>query len=189
MRKLLLITGDLATGKSTFSNILSRRYHVNVFFKDSIKEILGDTIGFSDRAENKRLSDASMRLMFFIFSEFAKLGKDLILESNFHTEELEKLHEIARDNNYKVLTLSLYGNVELLYKRYINRIMNENRHPVHLSTTLDVFEDFRKCSDYLNRVKIPGDVIRVNADEFSYQSNPELLLRLDSFMTEHKIPV
>ena len=40
-----------------------------------------------------------MSLMFFIFSEFSKLGKDLILESNFHTKELEKLHEIARDNN------------------------------------------------------------------------------------------
>lgn len=184
MRKLLLITGDLATGKSTFSNILSQRYHVNVFFKDSIKEVLGDTIGFSDRTENKKLSNASMRLMFFIFSEFAKLGKDLILESNFHTEELEKLHEIARDNNYQVLTISLYGNVEILHQRYLNRINNENRHPVHLSTTLDMFEDFKKCSDYLNNVKIPGDVIRVNADEFSYQNNQELLSDLDNFMTE-----
>ncbi len=183
MRKLLLITGDLATGKSTFSNILSKRYNVNVFFKDSIKEVLGDTIGFSDREENKKLSKASMRLMYFIFSEFTKLGKDLILESNFHTDELEKLHEIARHNNYKILTISLYGNVEILHKRYLNRISNENRHPVHLSTTLDVFEDFKKCSDYLNHVKIPGDVIRVNADEFSYQSNQELLFDLDNFMT------
>lgn len=46
MKKLLLITGDIATGKSTFANILSKRYHTNMFFKDSIKEVLGDTIGF-----------------------------------------------------------------------------------------------------------------------------------------------
>lgn len=184
MRKLLLITGDLATGKSTFSNILSRKYHVNVFFKDSIKEVLGDTIGFSDRKDNLKLSRASMGLLYFIFSEFAKLGKDLILESNFHGEELEKLHEIARENHYKVLTISLYGNVELLHKRYLNRIIHENRHPVHLSTTLDMFEDFKKNSDYLNNVQIPGDVIRVNADEFSYQSDPALLLKIDRFMTE-----
>lgn len=182
MRKLLLITGDLATGKSTFSNILSQRYKVNVFFKDSIKEVLGDTIGFTDRAENKKLSNASMSLMFSIFSEFSKLGKDLILESNFHTKELEKLHEIARDNNYEVLTISLYGDVEILHKRYLNRKKNENRHPVHLSTTLDVFEDFKKYSDYLTNVKIPGEVIRVNADEFSYQNNSDLLFKLDQFM-------
>ncbi len=66
-RKLLLITGDIATGKSTFANILSQRYNTNVFFKDSIKEVLGDTIGFSNREENKKLSNASMELMFFIF--------------------------------------------------------------------------------------------------------------------------
>ena len=30
MKKLLLIMGDLATGKSTFANILSKRYDINV---------------------------------------------------------------------------------------------------------------------------------------------------------------
>ncbi len=105
MRKLLLIMGDLATGKSTFENILSKRYDTNVFFKDSIKEVLGDTIGFSNREENKRLSNASMELMYFIFSEFAKLEKNLILESNFHTAELEKIHKIASENNYEVFNI------------------------------------------------------------------------------------
>lgn len=45
-----------------------------MFFKDSIKEVLGDTIGFTNREENKKLSNASMELMFFIFSGFVKLG-------------------------------------------------------------------------------------------------------------------
>ena len=44
MKKLLLITGDLATGKSTFSDILSKRYDTVAFTKDTIKEVLGDTI-------------------------------------------------------------------------------------------------------------------------------------------------
>ena len=39
MKKLLLIAGDLATGKSTFANILSKRYDANVFYKDSIKDL------------------------------------------------------------------------------------------------------------------------------------------------------
>ena len=85
MKKLLLVTGDLATGKSTFANILSHRYDTNVFSKDSIKEVLGDTIGFTNREENLKLSKATMELMAFLFSEFGKLNKDLILEANFHT--------------------------------------------------------------------------------------------------------
>ena len=56
MNKLLLIMGDLATGKSSFAEILSRRYQTNMFGKDSIKEVLGDTIGFANREENLKLS-------------------------------------------------------------------------------------------------------------------------------------
>lgn len=182
MQKLLLITGDLATGKSTFANILSKKYDTNVFFKDSIKEVLGDSIGFSNRAENKKLSNATMELMFFIFSEFGKLGKNLILESNFHTIELEKLHKLAAEYNYEILTIVLRGDVEILHKRYLNRMLNENRHPVHLSTTLDVFEDFKSCTDFLRTAVIPGKSIYINADDFSYQTDLEVLRKIDEFM-------
>ena len=72
MGKLLLIMGDLATGKSTFANILSRRYDTQLFVKDSIKEILGDTIGFTNREENLKLSQATAALMYHIFSEFSR---------------------------------------------------------------------------------------------------------------------
>lgn len=184
MKKLLLIMGDLATGKSTFANILSKRYDTNVFYKDSIKEVLGDTIGFTNREENLKLSKATMELMFFIFSEFVKLNKNLILESNFHTAELEKLHKMAYENNYEVLTLVLRGNVDILYKRYLNRIHNENRHPVHLSTTLDIFDDFKACTEYLRKEEIPGKTIKINADNFSYQTNEAILASIDEFMRD-----
>ena len=185
MNKLLLIMGDLATGKSTFANILSKRYDVNLFYKDSIKEVLGDTIGFSNREENKKLSNASMELMYFIFKEFGKLGKNLILESNFHTVELERLHKIAYENNYEVLTLVLRGDVEILHKRYINRMQNENRHLVHLSTTIDVYEDFKKCTEYLRSAKILGKIININTDDFSYQTDNEILNQVDDFMKDY----
>lgn len=66
MGKLVLIMGDLAAGKSIFSKILSKRYNINVFNKDSVKEVLGDTVGFSNREENKKLSKAAMELMIHI---------------------------------------------------------------------------------------------------------------------------
>ena len=60
MGKLLLITGDIAAGKSIFSEILSKRYKITVYQKDTLKEVLGDTIGFHNREENKRLSEAAI---------------------------------------------------------------------------------------------------------------------------------
>lgn len=182
MSKLLLVMGDLATGKSTFSDILSKRYDTNVFNKDSIKEVLGDTIGFSNREENLKLSRATMELMLFVFSEFTKLNKNLILEANFHKEDLERLYEIASDNNYEVLVLVLRGDVNILHKRYLNRIYNENRHPVHLSTTFDIFDDFKEYIEAARKEKIDGNVIHINADDFSYQSDEALLSKIDEFM-------
>ena len=182
MKKLLLVMGDLATGKSTFANILSKRYNTNVFCKDSIKEVLGDTVGFSNREENLKLSKATMQLMFLIFSEFGKFKKNLILESNFHKAELEELHQMAFENDYEILTLVLQGDINILYKRYLNRIYNENRHPVHLSTTLDVFDDFRDYIESARKEKVPGNVININADDFLYQTDEVLLSRIDKFM-------
>jgi dephospho-CoA kinase len=69
MRKLLLIMGDLATGKSTFANLLSQRFKTVLFCKDPIKETMGDTFGFSNRAENLKLSYATADLMYLIFSD------------------------------------------------------------------------------------------------------------------------
>lgn len=186
MSKLLLIMGDLATGKSTFAKILSGRYGVNMFGKDTIKEVLGDTIGFANREENLKLSKATMELMMFMFAEFAKLNKPLILESNFHTGELERLHKIAEEQGYEVVTIVLRGTADTLHQRYLNRMRNENRHPVHLSTTLDVYEDFKGYLEWSRKEEIPGDWIEINADDFSYQTDELLLKKLDDFMENER---
>lgn len=138
MKKLLIITGDIAAGKSTFSELLSKRYSIVAFQKDAVKEVLGDSIGFHNREENKRLSDATIEIMHHIFSKVAATGNSIILEANFHEAELKKLHAIAHENEYDVLTLVLRGDAEVLYERYLFRMNRENRYPVHLSTSLHI---------------------------------------------------
>lgn len=182
MKKLLLITGDIAAGKSTFSKILSERYRTAVFQKDTIKEILGDFIGFHNREENKILSNTTIEIMRHIFSQIAGTDNDVILEANFHTDELEKLHLAASENQYDVLTIVLQGDAEVLYHRYLHRMKEENRHPVHLSTTLDVKEDFIKMAEDTRKEKIVGETLVIEASDFSYQKDPAVFGRIDSFM-------
>lgn len=182
MNRLLLITGDLAMGKSTFAEILSKRYNTTFFCKDTIKEALGDTIGFSSREQNLRLSAAAVGIMSHIFKQFGKLNKNLILEANFHETELDRLQALAEEMNYRVLTVELRGSTEELHKRYLHRMKFENRHPVHLSTTFDVYEDFKSYVENARAERIPGDVISVSSDDFGYQNDDELLKKLDEFM-------
>ena len=182
MKKLLLITGDIAAGKSTFSTILSARYGAAVFQKDPLKEILGDCIGFHSREENKALSNATLGIMYHLFSRISSTESDLILEANFHENELKELHSIAGKNQYDVLTLLLQGDAEVLYHRYVHRMNEENRHPVHLSTTLDVKEDFIQTAEWIRKEKVIGKTLVIEATDFSYQRDPILLNRIDAFM-------
>lgn len=182
MRKLLLITGDLATGKSTFAGQLARRYGVNVFYKDTFKEVLGDTIGFSDREGNLKLSVASAALMRMVFSEFCRLGRDLILESNFRQAELELLHEIAGEHGYEVLTVALRGDLRILHGRFLHRLYHEDRHFVHACGGFEEFGTFREYVLRQRSLQIPGRSMELSADNFDYQEDPEVLARLDRFM-------
>ena len=91
---------------------------------------------------------------------------------------------MAYENSYDVLTLVLRGDVEILHKRYLNRMHNENRHPVHLSTTLDAFNDFKKCTEYLRGEKIPGNTMYIDANDFSYQTDIDILAKIDEFMSD-----
>ena len=182
MKKLLLIMGDLATGKSTFANMLSKRYNTVLFCKDPIKETLGNTFGYSNRAENLKLSHGTAELLYLILSEFGNVGQDLILESNFRIGELEKLHAIAKEKDYQVLTLVLRGDVEILHKRYLNRMHNENRPAVHLCAEFNTIEGFGAYLESLRTPTVPGNGICIDANDFSYQTNPEILAKIDEFM-------
>ncbi len=187
MKKLLLITGDIAAGKTTFSKILSARYGAVVFQKDTVKEVLGDCIGFHNREENKALSNAAVDIMCHIFFQISQTKADLILEANFHERELKKLHRIAEENQYDVLTLVLRGDADVLYERYMHRIHAENRHPVHLTTTLDVKEDFKKIAAFIRKEEVVGETLTIEATDFTYQEDMVLLKQIDDFMKVHTI--
>ena len=135
MKKLIIITGDLAAGKSTLANSLSLELQIPCLIKDTLKEIACDAIGYQTREENRELSISAVNSMIYVFNQTAKVGGDLILEANFRSEELEDIQEIAEDNDYQVLLISLVGDVSLLYQRFLDRM--SIRHIAHKSLHLD----------------------------------------------------
>lgn len=181
MKKVLLITGDLACGKTTFSKILSTRYGFEVFNKDSVKEVLADNIGFSNREENKKLSDATVAVMIHIFEVMAPFGRDLILEANFHKSEIDRIASIASANQYELLVLNLFASKEVSFERFRNRNLNEDRHPAHLTAGLDSFEAFSDCIDASRKELETVSKVDVDSTSFAYQTDEELLAKLDSF--------
>ena len=181
MKKLILILGDLASGKSTTADLLSKKYFIPSLKKDTIKEILGDTIGFTDREENLKLSKATFELLLHAFDRMSLTSDDLILESNFRESELDRLTALAEERGYSILSLLLTADTEVLYQRYLARIKS-GRHPVHLTIDFDNYEGF--VSYVLPQRQIPkrGELIRISADDFSYQSDLLLFEKIEEFL-------
>lgn len=139
MRKLIIITGDLAAGKSTLAASLSEELKIPYIIKDSLKEIACDEIGFSNREENRRLSKVATSDMIYFFKQCALVGNDLILEANFRHQELVEIEYIAEQFAYEVLLIVLTGDIELLYQRFLDRL--PTRHIAHRSLNLDLSLD------------------------------------------------
>lgn len=180
MNKLLLITGDMAAGKSTFSHMLGARYALPVFNKDTLKEVMGKSIPFANREENLRLSRAAVDLLLFLFEQLAPLHTSLILEANFHGEEMERLRTLAAEKGYELMILALQGDLPTLHQRYLYRTESGQRDAVHLSVKL---EDYPSFCAYMEkeRSRLPEDALLVDATAFSYQTDAALLGRLDDF--------
>ena len=149
MRNLIIITGDLASGKSTLAASLSEALNITYLTKDSLKEIACDAIGYSKREENRQLSISAMNSMIYFFHQAALVGESLIIEANFRSEEILKIKEIADEYSYQVLMIRLMGDINLLYQRFLDRL--STRHIAHRSLNLDY--SIERFASYINEIR------------------------------------
>ena len=150
MRNLIIISGDLASGKSTLANALSIELNIPFLTKDSLKEIARDAVGYESREENRNLSIAATNSMIYFFEQISKVDGDLILEANFRNNEISAIKNITDEKSYNVLLIVLTGDINLLFMRFIDRL--STRHIAHKSMHLEKsLEDFnRYISDIRN---------------------------------------
>lgn len=156
MSKIIIISGDLAAGKSALAKRLSRHFEIPYFQKSRLKEILGEEIEFEGVDKNKMVSRGAMDILVHLASRFAKVKGSVILEANFHQDDLEKIQRECSFANHKVDLVYLTGDIDVLYERFLYREMYQNRHPVHLTHPLQNLDEF---SDYVNKLRKEDEVI------------------------------
>jgi len=171
--RCIIVTGFLATLKSTISKKLGHDLNILTLNKDDIKEILGETIGFKTREENLKLSDATFKLMMALAEKNLLLGYDVIIEANFKKHELDELMKSEIIKNSCVITLYLTGDKDILYERYIKRDIS--RHHVHQSTGLMTFEMFSKSMDSYQIEDCFGKIISCDTTSFNEMDYQNLL--------------
>ena len=182
MKKLILVNGDVAAGKSHLAVLIKERFNLPLFTKDEYKEALAETHPYRNYEESHLLSLMAMDQLFDSFEKLAKEGKDVVLEANFRGEHLDRLEKINKQYGYQILNIDLTGSVEVLHQRYVNRILYENRHPVHVVNDLRDFDKFKEYTLSRRNERKIGKVIIVNADDFSCQSDERLFKQIEEFL-------
>jgi 2-phosphoglycerate kinase len=149
MSRVIVITGDLAAGKSALADSLSLRLNIPAFKKDLIKEHYVDEYGFKSREENRALSIKAVDFMIDALTRFVKNGTDIILEANFRTDELERIKTICDNGGADVILFVLRGDINVLYQRFLDRL--PTRHKAHTSIGLEQSVD--KFASYINELR------------------------------------
>ncbi len=166
-KKIILIGGYCATGKSTFARILSNKTGIIYFDKDTIKEIYADS--FNNAGDNvyNSLSAATFCVMHHIASRFFMVGQRLILESNFRPHECERINLLIEEYGYDCLTFLFYGDLPTLFDRYVSRGKTKQRHWVHWNpSSKEIYPLFEEGNKKLGEITPVGRVLSVDATRF-----------------------
>ena len=131
----ILVAGFPAVGKSTLAAALSQELRVPMFSKDSIKEQLYDSVGFRSRQEKVALGVGAMEILYYAAGQVLAAGQTVILENNFENDSRPGLLALLEKHPCPVVTLSLTGDPEVIYQRFLMRDLSPSRHRGHVVNT------------------------------------------------------
>lgn len=131
----ILVAGPPASGKSTLAKALSKRLSVPMFSKDSMKEVLFDTVGFRSREEKVALGLGAMELLYYAAGQILSCGGSVILENNFENASRPGLEALLARFQCRTITLLLKGDPNVLYDRFVRREASPERHRGHVVNT------------------------------------------------------
>ena len=165
---VIIVTGYPCTGKTTLGLRIAREFHLPFISKDGIKELLFDSLGWSDRQWSKRLGFASYELMFYFLEAQLAAGRSAIVESNFYPEQTNaKFLALQEAHGYKALQILCVTAGGVLYQRFKQRSESGERHPGHVDH--QNYEEFSQTllRGRLEPLAIGGTLIEVDTTDFS----------------------
>lgn len=167
-KKIIIIEGYLATGKSTFALQLSKSLNIPYLIKDTFKIALCKNVSVTSRTENSVFSTVTFDGMMYVAERMLETGIPIILEGNFVPAGVKKIDEadtikrLIDRYNYTSLDFKFMGDTRVLHQRFLEREKSAERGEVN-KIGMDVpYETFTQWCRNLDGFDIGGETVRVN---------------------------
>jgi len=129
---VILITGHPATGKTTLAHHLAPELGLPLLCRDSIKEKLADTLGWSTEEWSLKLGAATWELLYHLVESLLRAQVSHIVESNFTpTYATPRWQQLRERYPLRILQLRCEAEPEMVIARHHDRVQRGERHPIH----------------------------------------------------------
>ena len=109
-RKIIIIAGYIASGKSAFALRLSKEVDIPYFIKDTFKSAICKSLTIANREESRRFSAVTFDAIIYAAERLMETGYPLIVEGNFtmggymKTNEGDRIKRLIDKYDYQSLT-------------------------------------------------------------------------------------
>ena len=171
-KKIIIVEGYLASGKSTFALQLSKYINVPYLIKDTFKIALCESVLIANRNESSAFSAVTFDAMMYVTERMFETGCPIIIEGNFVPVGIKKVDEagvirrLIDKYEYFSLTFKFTGNTQVLYKRFVEREETLERgqaNKIGSAVSYDVFDGW--CHN-LDCFDVGGKIVRVDTTDF-----------------------
>ncbi|MCL2515550.1 MAG: ATP-binding protein [Microbacteriaceae bacterium] len=129
---VVLVLGRPASGKSTISAEIARRWSLPLVSKDALKEILFDSLGVGDRAWSVKLGRASFALLDHVIELQLRTGLPFVVDAAYSAEfEEAKFQRWQSRYGFTAVQVHCTASPDELLRRYRRRATDGTRHPGH----------------------------------------------------------
>jgi uncharacterized protein (TIGR02569 family) len=128
---LVVVYGPPGSGKSTLARALAQRLGTAWFDRDEFKDIVFDSLGWSDRAWSRQVGQASWRLLHFTVGRLLETGTNVVVETNFRPRDAQAVNTVAARSGAVVVGIRVSAEDDVLWQRFDGRRRSGGRHPGH----------------------------------------------------------
>lgn len=176
---VVIVTGQPGSGKTTLARRLGADLGLPAVHKDAIKELLFDTLGWSDRAWSRRLGLASIRLLFQSVATQLAAGRSVVAECNFAPQyATEDFRALQRQYGCVFCQVYCFAETETVVRRFLERAGTAERHPGHVElANREEFEASLRAGG-CDPLPLDGPLIRVDTTDFAAVHYDAILARV-----------